>query len=64
MVEKEKVETKEIFLKLELDYVFHTQKKVDEMIKDIIAFAEEHDKGSQRRKFIQETVPIYKHSSD
>lgn len=61
----EKIEqTQEIFLKLELDYVFHTQEKINEIIKDIIVFAEEHDEGSQKRKFTQETFPLYRKSRD
>jgi len=55
---------KEIFLKLELDYVFHTQKKVDEIVKAFIAFAKEHDEGSTKRKFTQETFALYKRSRD
>lgn len=56
--------TKEIFLTLTLEYVFHTEEKANEMIKLINEFAKEHDEGCQKRTYLQETLPLYKRSRD
>jgi len=56
--------TKDIFLTLTLEYVFHTEEKANEMIRLINEFAKEHDKGCQKRTYLQETLPLYKRSRD
>jgi len=56
--------TKEIFLTLKLEYVFHTEEKANEMIKLINEFAKEYDEGCQKRTYLQETLPLYKRSRD
>jgi len=56
--------TKEIFLTLKLEYVFHTEEKVEEMIKLINEFAKEHSKGCQRKEYTQDIRPLYKRSRD
>ncbi len=63
MVEEE--QTKEIFLTIELEYVFHTEEKVEEMIKVINNFLKEnHYKGCQKKTYKQVVFPLYKSSSD
>jgi len=47
--------TKEIFLTLKLEYIFYTEEKAEEMIRLINEFAKEHDKGCQKRTYLQET---------
>jgi len=56
--------TKEIFLTLELKYVFHTEEKVNEMIRLINEFAKEHDEGCQKKTYLQEVMPLYIRSRD
>ena len=66
LVIKFKVEeaTKEIFLTLTLEYVFHTEEKVNEMIRVINEFAKEHGEGCQKKTYLQEVMPLYKRSRD
>jgi len=61
MVEKT---TKEIFLTIKLEYVFHTEEKTNEMIKYINEFTKKYDEGCQQKEYTQKIVPLYKKSSD
>lgn len=56
--------TKEIFLTLKLEYVFHTEEKANEMIRVINEFAKKYDEGCQRKTYLQEVMPLYRESSD
>ncbi len=56
--------TKKIFLTIELDYVFYTEEKVEEMIKIINELIKGHDEGCQKKTYIQVIVPRYKTPSD
>lgn len=63
MVEEEI--NKEIFLTIKLEYVFHTEKKIEEMIKAINEFTKEHYyEGCQEKTYKQRIVPLYKSSRD